>query len=85
MAEVVYILCSLTSIWCSVLLWRGYLRHRTRLLLWSSLCFVGLAGNNTLLFFDKVLYPNTDMGMPRAWLALTGLLLLLYGLVWDAE
>ena len=85
MAEAVYFLCVLTSLACAVLLWRGYLRHRTKLLLWSSLCFVGLAINNGLLFADKVVYPDWDTVTLRSAFALAGLLLLLYGLVWDAE
>ena len=45
MAETVYILCALTSVFCAVLLMRSYRRQRTRLLLWSTLCFAGLAIN----------------------------------------
>lgn len=85
MAEVVYILCALTSVLCAALLWRGYLRHKTRLLLWSSFCFVGLAGNNTLLFFDKVVFQDRDLSTLRGFTALGGLMLLLYGLIWDSD
>ena len=52
MAEFVYTLCAATSILCAWLLFRGYRRHRTRLLFWSALCFSGLALNNALLLFD---------------------------------
>ncbi|HEY1922149.1 MAG TPA: DUF5985 family protein [Tepidisphaeraceae bacterium] len=85
MAEIVYILCGLTSIACAVLLWRGYRRTRARFLLWSSLCFIGLAANNILLFVDLVLLPNVDLLMLRTVIALSGLVVLLYGLIWDAE
>jgi hypothetical protein len=86
MAEIVYILCALTSIACAVMLVRGYVRSRTRFLLWSSLCFVGLAINNALLFVDKVLLPTTvDLSLVRAATALAGLVVLMYGLIWDAE
>ena len=85
MAESVYFLCALTSLACAVLLWRGYLRNRTKLLLWSSLCFVGLTANNGILFMDKVLFPELDLSLVRSLVAVVGLLLLLYGLVWDSE
>ena len=85
MAEAVYILCAVTSVACAVLLIRGYARTRTRFLLWSSLCFVGLALNNAVLYVDKVLLPDMDLSILRTGSALAGLILLLYGLVWDAE
>jgi hypothetical protein len=85
MADAVYMICALACFLCVVLLWRGYLRNRTRLLLWSSLCFAGLAVNNGLLFADKVLYPEVDMSILRSVAALVGLLLLLYGLIWDSD
>jgi hypothetical protein len=83
--EAVYILCALTSIACAVLLLRGYLRARTRFLLWSSLCFIGLAVNNVLLFLDKVVFPATDLSLARSLSALVAMAMLVYGLVWDAE
>jgi len=86
MAESVYLLCALTSIACAVLLWRGYLRgRRARFLLWSSFCFVGLAVNNVLLFFDKVVVPQVDLTLWRTLAALIALFLLVFGLIWDAE
>ncbi len=85
MAQIVYILCALTSLTCAVLLIRGYLRSRVRLLLWSSLCFVGLAVNNVLLYIDLVILPDVDLSMMRDLSAFLGLALLLYGLIWDAR
>ena len=86
MAEAVYILCALTSLACAIMLARGYARSRARLLLWSSLCFVGFALNNALLVVDKVLLPTqVDLTILRTTAALLGLLILLYGLIWDAE
>lgn len=91
-AEAVYVLCALTSIACAVMLLRGYLRSRSRLLLWSSLCFGCLAVNNALLFVDRVVYPENDLfflghaiAVWRTGAALVGLSILLYGLIWDAE
>lgn len=86
MAEAVYILCAITSAACAFLLLRAYLRARTRLLLWSGLCFIGLALNNVLLWVDKVLLPTqVDLVVWRTVAATVGLLLLLYGLIWDVE
>jgi hypothetical protein len=92
MAQAVYILCAVTSLACAVLLLRGYRRSpRARFLLWSSLCFVGLALNNVMLFVDRVILPDEtqllgiDFALWRSGSALAGLLLLLYGLIWDAE
>ena len=87
MTEAVYALCALTSIACAIMLLRGYLRTRARFLLWSSLCFAGFMINNFLLFIDHVLYPDVFIfpAAARSGPALVGLLLLLYGLIWDAE
>ena len=46
MAELVYGLCAVTSIFCTLLLFKGYRASRTKLLFWASLCFAGLALNN---------------------------------------
>ena len=86
MAEAVYILCALTSVACSLLLLRGYLASRSRLLFWSSLCFGGLALNNVLLFVDLVVTgPSVDLSLVRSMIALTALLLLVFGLVWESR
>jgi len=87
MASVVYLLCALTAIVCAWLLMQAYVaRGRYRLLLWSGLCFVGLAANNLLLVADKlVLPPSIDLSMWRTGVALAAMSVLLYGLVMDAE
>lgn len=85
MAEAVYILCALTSMLCAWLLWRKYQAGRTQLLLWSSVCFVGLAANNLLLFADLVIAPGMDLSVPRHLTALLSLSVLLYGLIVDSE
>jgi hypothetical protein len=85
MAEIVYLLCAATSVACAVLLLRGYARTATRFLLWSGLCFVGLALNNIVLAVDLMVIPGTDLSTWRLVPAAAGILLLLYGLVWEAE
>ena len=85
MANVVYFACALLSIACALLLLRGYSRSQARLLLWSSLCFIGLALNNVLLVVDKVFASDVDMYGTRTGIALVSIALLVYGLVWDAD
>lgn len=85
MAEVVYVLCGLTALLCALLLLRGYLQSRSRLLLWSCLCFAFLTLNNVLLFLDKVSFPDADLRVWRTASSLVALLPLLYGMIFDAE
>lgn len=83
MAPVVFALCFLTSLLCAVLLLRAYAASRSRLLLWSGLCFVGLSLNNALLCLDRIFLPSVDFGWLRAVPAVIGVFLLLFGLVWE--
>lgn len=85
MAEAVYLGCALASLSCAILLFRGYIRSRARLLLWSSLCFMCLFANNALLFADKVLFPDVYLSLWRTGSAVLGIVLLLYGLIWETE
>jgi hypothetical protein len=81
MAETVYVLCALTSLGCAALLFRGYLLSRTRLLFWSSICFVGLAANNLLLLLDLVVFPQVDLSLARGVTGVAALLLFVWGLM----
>ncbi|MGH9551437.1 MAG: DUF5985 family protein [Terriglobales bacterium] len=85
MAAMVYILGALTSLACALLLLRGYSRGRKSLLLWSGLCFAGLAVSNLLIFVDLIVLPARDLYLWR--LATTGvaMALLLYGLIWESN
>lgn len=85
MAVGVYVLCALTAGACAYLLLRSYRQNRLRLLLWSGLCFTGLALNNVLLFVDKVLVSGTDLTLVRSVSALAAVLVLLYGLIWETR
>lgn len=84
MALIVYTLCALTSLACSVLLLRGYRRSGARLLLWSGLCFACFFLNNALLIVDVRLLPEQDLSVARSIPSLIGVALLLYGLVWES-
>jgi hypothetical protein len=85
MAVAVYVLCALASLAAVVLLVRGYLRSRARLLLWSAICFGWLTVNNVVLFVDKVVAPDVDLSLARGLTALVGVCALLYGLVWESR
>lgn len=83
MAELIYLLCALTSIACALLLVRNYFRSRLRLALLASLCFAGLAVNNILLFVDLVVVPDVDLSLLRGGVAVIAMLLLVLGLVME--
>jgi hypothetical protein len=85
MAEAVYVLCALTSLFCAGLLIRSYRAQRTRLLLWSSLCFIGLALNNALLVVDLIIVPQVDLSLLRTAVAVIAMFLLLVGLIWESR
>lgn len=83
MASAVFALCALTSLACAVLLLRAYRAQRVSLLLWTCLCFAGLATNNVLLFFDVML--GLDLVAERKLPALAGLVLLIHGFITDSR
>ena len=84
-APLVYLLCALASLGCMVLLGRAYLRSRARLLLWSAICFVGLAVNNLLLFVDLVILPQIDLSLPRLLASFGGIAALVAAMAWESE
>lgn len=83
MFNAIYSLCALTSLACAVLLLRSYMRSRSRLLLWSGLCFSGLTLNNVLVILDKIIFPSMDLSTLRLAAGLFSLLLMLFGLIWE--
>jgi hypothetical protein len=86
MNTVVYVLGALVAGLCAVLLLRGYFLTRTRLLLWSGLCFAGLMLSNGLLFIDLVvLGDDVTLYVWRLGVAAVAMLLLVYGLITESE
>jgi len=86
MNVLIYSLCCLTALACTVLLLRGYARSRSPLLFWSGLCFAGLTLNNVLVVVDIVIFPTqVDLSIARLVTALVALLLLVFGLVWERD
>jgi hypothetical protein len=84
-AHAVYLLGALTSLLCASLLLRGYARGRKRLLLWSGLCFAGLAISNAMVFVDLVILPEIDLFPWRLAATAVSMGLLLYGLIWESQ
>ena len=78
---VVYVLCTVASIVCAALLFSSWRASRASLLLWTMVCFVGLALNNVLLLIDEVIAPDVELATLRAVPALAGVMALVYGLV----
>ena len=85
MVPLVYILGSLVSVCCAVLLLRGYRRAKKRLLLWSALCFLGLSLSNFLVLVDLELIPTVGLFRLRLITSAMSILLLLHGLIWESE
>ena len=85
MASLIYTLCALLCLGIAVLLWRHYLRTRSRLLYWSALCFSGLTANNLMLVVDKLYLPAGDLSTVRHLTALASLSVLVFGLVYEDE
>lgn len=86
MLAIVNALGTLTVGLCAFLLLRAYARVRQRLLLWSGLCFVGLAVSNAVLFFDLAIVPaDVSLYTWRLAIAAFSMLLLLYGLIFESD
>jgi hypothetical protein len=78
-------MCALTAFLCASLLLRAWYRSRYRFLLWSGICFCTLTLNNFLLVADKMFVPYSDLSTARLLTALLAMMIMLYGLIWDAE
>ena len=70
---------------CAVLLLRGFFSTRTPLLLWSGLCFTGLALATFLRYVDLYLLPAPEMYTWRLALGAFSMLLLVYGLIFESD
>ena len=83
-AEAIYLLCAATCLVAAAMLLRQYRRRRAPLLLWSFIAFVGLSINNVLVYVDLVIVTDLDLSTPRAAVGAVAMLVLVYGLVWEA-
>lgn len=85
MELIVNMLGSVTVGLCAILLLRAYGQVHQRLLLWSGLCFVGLALSNALVIVDLAMVPQFSIYAWRLAVAAASLLLLLYGLIFESD
>jgi hypothetical protein len=85
MAEVAYLCCTLTSLFCAVLLLRRYRQNPTRLVLFCGLCFAALALENVVPFVDAIILPNVDLSIVRNGLGLLGPTILLAGIIGESQ
>jgi hypothetical protein len=85
MAATVYLLCALTSLFCALLLTRGFRRTHVRLLFWSAACFLMIGVSNSLLFFDLIVFPQVNLLTYRNSITLVAMGLQIYGLVFESE
>ncbi len=84
-AAAVYLLCTITSGLCAVLLLRQYRRSRARLLFWSGIAFVGFGVTNALVFADFIVLPDVDLSLIRTLAAFASVAVLLYGLLLEGS
>jgi hypothetical protein len=83
---IVYVLCALTSLLCTFLLWRSYRRSGSRLLLLIGVCFAGLTLNNVLLPIDLIwLRTEVDLSVVRSAVGFASVAALLVILIWEAR
>ena len=80
---VIYLLCVITSLLCAWLLGRAWLRARSRLLIWSAVCFALLAINNLVLAADVLLLPDIDLSTLQRLTSLSGICVLLFAFIWE--
>ena len=85
MAELIYGLCTVLSLAIAAMLWRQYRRAPTRMIYWTTLCFIGLALSNLLLVLDKLVIPEMDLRVLRHSVSLLSIGMLLFGLVYEDE
>jgi hypothetical protein len=85
LAPTVYSLCLLSSAICAWLLIRSYFRTRTRLLLWSAVCFVLLAINNLMVVVDLELLPSVDLSLLRQLCSVAAVSILIFGFIWELD
>ena len=79
------VLTLLTTLLCAGLLLRAYQNVRKRLLLWSGLCFLGLALSNILRIADLRICLSVDLDTYRLGTTAVAMCLLLWGLVWESQ
>ncbi|MFE0499233.1 DUF5985 family protein [Lysobacter soli] len=83
MNPLVYGLCAGAALACAWLLAVGARRSRSRMLMWSAVCFGLLAAANIVLVLDYLVFPGIALWPVRASLSLLAVSSLIYGLVME--
>ena len=83
MNATIYALCALAALLCALLLGLGARRTRSRMLVWSAICFGLLAAANVVLVLDFVVFPGLALWPVRQGLSLLAVGSLIYGLVME--
>ena len=83
MSAALYLLNFAVNMLCSILLLRAYRRVMKRLLLWSGLCFAGLALSSAMVFVDLIMLPQIDLFPVRLGIGIAALALMVYGLIFE--
>ena len=83
MALVVYALCALSALACSILLFIAWRRSGSRMLWWSGVCFVLLTLANIAVLVDFFVLPDVPLWPLRHGLSLAAVSALLYGLIFE--
>jgi hypothetical protein len=81
----IYVLCLLTATGCFLLLVRGFFRSRTRLLLWTGVCFGFLALHSLAVVVELVFLPGANLQLLRHGASLLAASTLAFSVVWEAE
>lgn len=85
MASFVYLLCTVTSLVCCIMLLRHYRRSRLNLLYWNGIAFLCFTGANFLLYVDLILLPEVDLMLWRNLFTLGGILVVLGSLIFETK
>ncbi|GAB1594972.1 DUF5985 family protein [Lysobacter claricitrinus] len=83
MNAIIYTLCALAALLCAVLLAQGARRSRSRMLVWSAVCFGLLTAANVVLVLDFLVFPGVALWPVRQGLSLLAVGALIYGLIME--
>jgi hypothetical protein len=80
----VYLLGAAISLASGLLLLRGAAKQGGGLLLWSSVCFFGMAVNNILMYVNFVVFVNVNLDIWPHVASLVSVMILNVALIWHA-
>jgi hypothetical protein len=84
MPGLVYLLGAAISLASGLLLLRGAATRGGGLLLWSSVCFFGMAVNNVLMYFNFVVFADVNLDIWPHVASLVSVIILNVALIWHA-